>query len=374
MLKQLFGDRGGLLAVDDKELEKQLPSDKMQQWTACKEELSTAKKTVPPMYAVAHTVADANPIDMKVFIRGNPARQGELAPRRFLRIVAGDEPQPFKTGSGRRELAEAIADPNNPLTARVMVNRLWQHHFGRGIVNTPSNFGALGERPTHPELLDYLAVRFVELGWSMKAMHRELMLTATYQLSSRTDAHNVKSDPDNRHWWRMPRQRLDVEAWRDALLAVSGRLDPQLGGMSTEPIDDMANVRRTIYGKISRHELNGLLRLFDFPDANITSDVRSETTVPQQQLFVLNSRFMIEQAKSFAARLHNDKSLSDDGARVRRAFELAYGRPADDAEVQASLQYLTAGDAPDEAEQIKLSRWERLTQALLSANEFMYLD
>ena len=205
-------------------------------------------------------------------------------------------------------------------------------------------------------------------------MHREQMLTSTYQLSSRTDAHNVQSDPDNRHWWRMPRQRLDVEAWRDALLAVSGRLDPQLGGMSTEPIDDMANVRRTIYGKISRHELNGLLRLFDFPDANITSDVRSETTVPQQQLFVLNSRFMIEQAKSFAARLQDDKSLGDDEARVRQAFVIAYGRPADEAEVQASLQYLTATDAPDEAEQIKLTRWERLTQALLSANEFLYLD
>jgi hypothetical protein len=373
-LKVLFADRDALFGIDDGELKRRLAADMMQRWTECNEALDAAKKAVPPMYAVAHTIADAQPANMNVFLRGNPAQPGEVAPRRFLRVIAGDDGATFADGSGRRELAEAIADPQNPLTARVMVNRLWQHHFGRGLVATPSNFGLLGERPSHPELLDYLAIRFVENGWSMKAMHREMMLSAAYQMSSRHDEKNGARDPDNRRWWRMPRVRLDVEVWRDAMLAVSGRLDATLGGAANGAIDDVNSTRRTFYGKISRHDLNGLLRLFDFPDANITADVRTETTVPQQQLFALNSPFVAEQAKSFAKRLQRELKNADDGARVRQAFLLAYGRPAEKDEVQSAVAFLTAEDSAAEAAQNKLTRWERLTQALLAANEFLYVD
>ena len=371
LLEAVVGNQG-LFTPNDGELAKRMAPKGVEQWNTAKAEVDTAKKAAPQIYPLAHTIADAKPTDMKVFIRGNPARTGELAPRRFLKILAGDEPKPFADGSGRRELAEAIASADNPLTARVIVNRLWQRHFGRGIVGTPSNFGLLGDRPTHPELLDYLAVRLVEKKWSLKSIHREIMLSAVYRLGSASDEANERVDADNRLLWRMDRRRLDVEAWRDSLLAVSGRLDPKLGGESTD-LGSSSNVRRTIYGKISRHELDSLLRLFDFPDANITSDTRSETTVPQQQLFVLNSPFMIEQSKAFAARLAKE-APSDERARVARAFALAFGRKADKAEIAGAVDYLAAADTPDDAKKNKLTRWERLAQALLSSNEFLYLD
>jgi hypothetical protein len=268
-------------------------------------------------------------------------------------------------------LAEAIASKDNPLTARVIVNRVWGWHFGRGLVGTPSNFGQLGERPTHPELLDDLAARFVESGWSLKWLHREIMLSATYQEGSETSAKSQAADPDNRLHWRMNRRRLEVEAWRDALLAVSGQLDRSFGGPTTD-LGSAQNRRRTVYGKVSRHDLNGLLRLFDFPDANITSERRTETTVPQQQLFVLNSPSFVGQAKALAARVN--AAERDDPARVRRAYLLAYGRPASDAELALGLRYLAGQDGPAEAGRNGLTRWERYTQALLAANEFLYVD
>jgi len=304
---------------------------------------------------------------MNVFVRGNPANKRELAPRRFLRVIAGDDRPAYTEGSGRRQLAMAISAADNPLTPRVIVNRVWQHHFGRGIVSTPSNFGKLGERPTHPQLLDYLTRKFIDSGWSIKQLHREIMLSATYQLGTDNHAANAEIDADNRYLWRMNRRRLDVEAWRDALLHVSGRLDPKLKGPSTM-LSDAKNVRRTVYAKISRHELDSLLRLFDFPDANITSAKRSETTVPQQQLFVLNSPFMVEQARSFAKRLQGEGA--DDAERITRAFRLAYGRPPSQREQDLGLAYLSL----EETETNKLSRWERYAQVLLGANEFMYLD
>ena len=281
-----------------------------------------------------------------------------------------EEPEPYKDGSGRRELADDITSPDNPLTPRVMANRVWQHHFGRGIVNTPSNFGKLGEMPTHPQLLDYLARKLIDSGWSIKQLHREIMLSKTYQLSSTSNEENAEIDADNLFVWRMKRRRLDVEAWRDALLDVSGRLDKALQGPSTN-LADANNVRRTVYAKVSRHELDSLLRLFDFPDANITSSKRSETTVPQQQLFVLNSPFMVTQAKAFSARLHEEVNESDE-ARVNRAFALAYSRSPEQAELELALAYLSGEDTAEDANQ--MTRWERYCQVLLGANEFMYLD
>jgi hypothetical protein len=299
---------------------------------------------------------------MKVHIRGDPKNLGEDAPRRFLAILAGENAKHFTHGSGRLELAKAIASKNNPLTARVMANRIWMHHFGRGIVGTPSNFGSLGERPTHPELLDYLANQFIEQGWSIKKLHRDIMLSAAYQRSSQHDAANAAADSDNRYLWRMNRRRLEVEPWRDAMLAVAGNLDEKLGGPPAD-LSSAKNNRRALYGEVSRHNLDPLLRLFDFPDPNLTSDRRPVTSVPLQQLFVLNSPFMAAQAKAFAARV--TATASDDAARIGTAFLLAYGRKPTEREAKLGLTFLK--DAGDGA-------WEKYAQVLLAANEFAFVD
>ena len=367
-LASLFG-KDGVFVVSDDVLARSLAPEKAKQFADLKAVVGELKKATAQGHPIAHAIAEATPADMHVFIRGNPAQQGDVAPRRFLKVLAGDSPAPFLKGSGRLELADAITSPDNPLTARVMVNRIWQNHFGVGIVGTGSNFGATGERPSHPELLDFLARRFIDAGWSIKAIHREIMHSATYQLSTNYDEHNFQIDGDNRFLWRANRRRLDVEAWRDAFLAVSGRLDPALGGPSVD-LASPTNTRRTLYAMVSRHKLDALLRLFDFPDPNITSDKRSQTTVPQQQLFVLNSPFVVEQAKALAARL---KSEPDDTARIRRAYLLAYGRPAEEVELNVGLSYLATPDDPGETP-VGLTRWERYAQVLLSGNEFLYLD
>lgn len=367
VLSMVLG-KDGPFAVSDDDLENFLTGEKRERLITLRADFEDAKKTAPQMYAIAHSYTEGSVADMRVFARGNPARQREVAPRRFLRILAGEDRPHFTNGSGRQELAEAITDPGNPLTARVIVNRIWQHHFGRGIVATPSNFGKQGESPTHPSLLDYLASRFIESGWSMKTLHREVMLSTTYQLGASHSESNSNIDADNRFFWKMNRRRLDVEAWRDALLDVSGKLDRSFGGPSTN-LANANNVRRTLYAKVSRHELDNLLRLFDFPDANITSAKRSETTVPQQQLFVLNSPFMVEQAKAFSARLHKEQPDSDE-ARIERAFMLAYGRPPGEREVAIGLAYL--GSETDK--ESRLTQWQSYAQALLAGNEFVYLD
>jgi cytochrome c553 len=321
------------------------------------------KQKAPLKIPLVHALADAaNPVTLRVHLRGNPDTLGDEAPHHFLAVLGG---KTFSRGSGRLELAEAIASQDNPLTARVMVNRVWQHHFGRGLVGTASNFGALGERPTHPELLDHLATGFIRSGWSLKWLHREILLSATYQESSRTDAHKDEVDADNKLLWHMNRRRLEVEAWRDAMLAVANQLDTTVGGPSFDLAAPDAR-RRTAYAAVSRHELNSLLRLFDFPDPNITSGGRTVTTVPLQQLFVLNSEFMVRNAKALVARLQS--AAPDDAGRVRRAFLLLYGRPATEPELRLGLAFLHGN--PDGG----LSRWEQYAQVLLSTNEFLYVD
>jgi cytochrome c553 len=324
-------------------------------------------------YPFLHTLKEAKePRNLQVHVRGNEETLGPEAPRRFVEVLCTPEPAPFTAGSGRKELAEAIASPSNPLTARVLVNRIWQQHFGKGLVRTPSNFGILGERPTHPELLDYLAAKFVASGWSIKALHREIVLSATYQQASQS----TSNDPENRLLAHYPRRRLEAEMWRDAMLAASGRLDGTLGGPSSELAKD-DNRRRTLYGFVSRHELDPFLRLFDFPDPNITSDMRPVTTVPLQQLFVLNSEFMIASARALADRVQD--ASADDEQRIRFAYELLYSRPPTDAEIAVGKEYLAAddessGNEPAEAQPAKLSRWQRYAHALLAANEFLYVD
>jgi len=311
-----------------------------------------------------------------VYLRGNPATTGEEAPRSFLSILCKDNPPPFTKGSGRIELAQAIASTNNPLTARVIVNRIWMHHFGKGIVATPSNFGAMGDRPSHPELLDYLASRFMASGWSIKALHRDIMLSATYQLSSVHDADNARLDPDNRWLWRMNRRRLEVEPFRDALLAVAGNLDAKIGGPPVDLSSD-ANRRRTLYGAVSRHNLDPLLRLFDFPDPNLTSDRRAVTTVPLQQLFVLNSEFIVRQARALAARLAADRE-KDDAERICKMFQVVYGRLPNPREAEIGIRFLKSANATASRDTQRakspLSAWQEYAQVLLTTNEFLFVD
>ena len=261
----------------------------------------------------------------------------------------------------------------------MLVNRVWQHHFGRGLVATASNFGTLGERPSHPKLLDWLAHRFVSSGWSLKKLHREIMLSAVYQQSSRFDSEAFAKDPGNILLWRMNRRRLDVEAWRDAMLAVAGRLDRGLGGPSVD-LDAAKNERRTFYAAISRHDLAWMLRLFDFPDPNISSGDRAFTTVPLQQLFVLNSEFMITNSKAVAARLQSDASIGqspDDTAAIRRAYRLVFGRAPNERELKLGLAYLSGpkpGATDNSHAGAPLGRWERYAHALLASNEFAFVD
>ncbi|HJT77545.1 MAG TPA: PSD1 and planctomycete cytochrome C domain-containing protein, partial [Gemmataceae bacterium] len=238
--------------------------------------------------------------DPHIFIRGNPSRPGESVPRRFLWVIQGDHRRPFAHGSGRLDLARAITAPDNPLTTRVIVNRVWMWHFGEPLVDTPNDFGLRSNSPTNPELLDYLATRLRRDGWSLKKLHRLLMLSSAYQQASfdRPDCRRV--DPDNRLLWRMNRQRLDFEAMRDTLLAVSGRLENRVGGRPVDVAGDPLCRRRTVYGMVDRQNLPALFRAFDFASPDQSAERRPQTTVPQQALFGMNAPFVIEQARALA--------------------------------------------------------------------------
>jgi cytochrome c553 len=333
--------------------------------------LDELKKTAPPKYEFVHALADSGNKDMHIALRGNLRKPGDIAPRRFLRILAGDAPKHFSKGSGRLELAEEIADADNPLTARVLVNRVWQHHFGNAIVRSPSNFGTLGEKPTHPLLLDWLAATFVESGWSIKQLHRGIMTSAAYQMSSDYNEASFAADGDNRFVWRMSPRRMDVESWRDSLLYVTAELDLTLGGPSIENIQ--SSNRRTLYAKVSRNgdqfASDEFLRLFDFPLMRATVANRPRSIVPQQFLFAMNSSFMIDRAKGLAERLRTESG--DDNSKVRSAYQRLYGREPTGEELRLAVEYLSqeAGDSSDG----DLSRWTQYAQVLLSSNEFMYI-
>jgi Protein of unknown function (DUF1553) len=365
LLKALWFDAAAPFSVSTNEVPPLLTKADRKQYDELKAQLDRHQRAAPPKPVTVHGVKGGGQA-MRVLIRGRVDRPGEPAPPGFLRVLQrADAPQTTSPSFTRLDLANAIASAENPLTARVFVNRVWQHHFGRGIVSTASNFGKLGDQPTHPELLDTLAVRFIESGWSVKWLHREIMLSATYQLRSDSDPANAAKDADNQFLWRMSPRRLDVEAWRDALLAVSNRLNRTLGGHSLD-LNSATNVRRTLYAGISRYHLDSTLAVFDFPDANVTSDQRSVTTAPQQQLFVLNSAFMIKTSQAFASRLQ--KSAQGDEARIVLAFQLAFNRAPTEAEKKLSLEFLHAASAD------KLTRWEQYAQALLATNEFNWVD
>ncbi len=310
-----------------------------------------------------------------IFLRGNPNNRGPAVPRQYLQVVAGDNRRPFVKGSGRLELAEAIADRNNPLTARVLVNRVWLHHFGAGLVRTPSDFGLRGDPPTHPQLLDWLAAAFMDEGWSIKKLHRLILLSNTYQQANNDDPRLLQMDPDNRLLARMNRQRLDFEAMRDSLLFVAGRLDLKMGGRAVELTAAPFTARRTVYGFIDRQNLPGLFRTFDFASPDTSTPQRFATTVPQQALFLMNSPFVIEQARHFVQRPEVAGQTKDE-EKIKAMYKLAYGRPADADEIALGLRYLADGrqDEKEKKAGLHQSAWERYAQVLLLSNEFAFVD
>jgi hypothetical protein len=311
----------------------------------------------------------ANPANSHVLLRGNPGTPGDEVPRRFLEVLSPTDRIPFTNGSGRLELARAIVSPENPLTARVFVNRVWLHHFGEGLVKTPGDFGVRTEEPLHRDLLDYLAADFVEHGWSTKYLHRLLVLSATYQQSCDAQPATLMADPENNLLSRMNRQRLDFEALRDTLLSVGGTLDCDIGGLPVDIETEPFSTKRTVYGIIDRQNLPGVFRTFDFSNPDTSSQQRFRTTVPQQALFLMNSPFVVEQVRKLAHReeISSAKNFAD---RIRALYLILFQRRPLDPELVLGEKFLEAQPPAGAV----LSPIEKYAQVLLLSNELMFVD
>jgi hypothetical protein len=330
---------------------------------ANEEEKKKRREADPSPYSM-HIIEDGEIKNLNVFIRGDVHKKGPVVERRFLRLLSNDPAAHFEHGSGRLELAGKIACAENPLTARVMVNRLWGAIFSKPLVATPSNFGLNGEKPTHPELLDDLAFRFSHNGWSIKKLAREMVLSSTFRQSSYWNETAAQVDAANVYYWRMPRRRLSVEMWRDAILATAGELEAE-GGKSLE-LSDAANKRRTVFARVSRLELNSMLMQFDYPDANVHAEKRSKTVTPLQKLFTLNSPFMLREAAAFAAELGNEEET--DTEKISRAYALLFARAPRAEELEMGLNFVHSSNGSS------LDRWIAYAQALYASNEFAYID
>ncbi|MFI5454565.1 MAG: DUF1553 domain-containing protein [Isosphaerales bacterium] len=354
------------------ERKKMLPPETRSRLAVLGHELDLLKSKPPLEVPQAVAVQDGGPKgtrhegfkDAQVFLRGNHKKPGKTVPRGWPRILTGGHPARITEGSGRLQLAGWLARPDNPLTARVMINRIWQHHFGAGLVRTANDFGRRGDRPSNPELLDQLAARFVESGWSVKAMHRLIMLSSAYQQSSSGSGEGPDLDPENRLFGRMNRRRLEAEAIRDSLLAVAGRLDARRGGPA---FADLAVPRRTVYFMSVRTGPNAsdFGRLFDRADPGSIVAERGQSIVAPQALFFLNDPFVSDLARALASRLAREEP-GDDNARISRLYTLALGRPPTSAEIDLGRQLL----APDR----DTNPWERYCQLIFSSNEFIYID
>lgn len=305
--------------------------------------------------------------DARIHKRGSYTQLGDAVPRGFPAVLVRDDAaSPAITGSGRLQLADWVASADNPLTARVMVNRIWQHHFGDGIVRTPGNFGKQGAAPTHPELLDYLAAEFVKSGWSVKAMHRLMMLSSTYRQACTPSAPGI--DPDNLHFGRQNRRRLEAEPLRDAMLAVSGKLDLTVGGKA---FPDIATPRRTVYFRTVRSDRTSYTMLFDAADPTAIVDKRTESTVAPQALFLINNPFVLDQARALAERVLG-WDAADDAARIAQVYPILYARPPRDEEIAIGLRVLEQAHANSHGDESRA--WQEYCQVLLCANEFTFID
>ena len=351
------------------------------------EKLRLAKN---PEVELVFAVGEGNAHDTKLHRRGNPANLGNIVPRHLISTISGAKHPTIGSGSGRLELARWLTDPDHPLTARVIVNRIWQQHFGRGLVATPDNFGRQGSAPSHPELLDWLANRFVEDGWSFKSLHRLVVLTETYQLASTDgdDAAACEQDPDNVLLWRYARRRLDAESIRDSILSVSGQLlEEQPAAHDIDPWyrhryslnapfhKEVDTNHRSVYLLTQRLFRHSLLGLFDSPDRNTSTARRDSSNVPAQALFLMNSPFIKQQATALAQRVIVEGD--DNDARIDRLYRLIYGRPVHDVERNEILaflaQYRAAADVPQSSDTAP-SEYVALCRTLLTSNEFFFID
>ena len=365
------------------------PADnvKRKQLLAEKQDLEKARPQLP--YAMA--VSDGKAEDLRIHIRGSHVTLGGRVPRQFPDVLStGTEPQIKGSSSGRLELARWLTSQTHPLTARVMVNRIWQGHFGKGLVRSPDNFGRLGERPMHPRLLDFLAVRFMAKDWSLKSMHRLVMMSTTWQMSTEFDSRSAMIDPENRLWWRMDRRRLEAELIRDTILRMGDSLDLSMGGTllptenrkyvtSTANVDPVAytSMRRSVYLPVVRSALYDVFQAFDFADPSYLSGQRQTTTVAPQALFLMNSQLVAEQMRSMARRLL--KQAGDGPQRVQALFEIALGRLPTSQEQEESLDYIrryvqAVGERSNSDSPSQLQAWQSLCRAIISANEFIYVE
>jgi hypothetical protein len=349
----------------------------------------------PPKVEKAYAVAEGTPHDAPLFRKGEPSKPGPVIPRGFLQVLGGQKlpAQVAATESGRLELAGWLVDPANPLTARVMVNRIWQHHFGRGLVATPNDFGARGRPPTHPELLDWLASRFVADGWSIKAMHRRIMLSRAYQLSAMEDSRASAADPNNELLWRHDRRRLSAEEIRDGMLAIAGTLErgapggpfplpPEAEFRYTQHVQFVAPAsfdtrRRTVYQIQQRLRRRRILEVFDGADPNVTTPDRPLSTTAIQALYLMNDPFVHERAGELAARL--ESASGDEAGRIALAYRLAFGREATPTEVESGRAYLAdarpaLGEAGVPDDRQARASLESLVRVLLASNEFLFVD
>jgi len=348
-----------------------VPHTEYRKQLAAIDKLAVTSNSAPPRAMVLYDVPEIQ--DPRILVRGNPRRPGRRVPRRFLYVLADNVREPFADGSGRLDLAHAITSPSNPLTSRVLVNRVWMHHFGQPLVRPPDDFGTRSDPPSHPLLLDQLAWTFVRDGWSLKRLHRRMLLSATYQQASFARPDCLQVDPENRLLWRAHRRRLDLEAMRDSLLATSGRLDRSTGGRAVDIAGDPANRRRTIYGLVDRQDLPGLFRAFDFAVPDQTVAQRPQTVTPQQSLFSMNSAFMIEQAKGLATRLEPPGESTID--QITELYRFVFYRNPSDFEAQAAVRFLRQTEEEQTTEhRSSLTPWEQLAQVLLLTNEWMFVD
>ena len=409
----LIVDPKGPFAVPA-EIESTFPAEVVAQLKAGREEITRLEQAVPKFSEVM-AVAEMKPENLKIHLRGSHLTLGREVPRQLPRILTGNIPQPLAEGSGRLQLAQWLASPSHPLTSRVMVNRVWQWHFGQGLVRSVDNFGRLGERPSHPALLDWLATEFsgghmipdaASSGTSssfthhsslatrhffLKSLHRQLTASATYRMSTTHADDAALVDPENRLLWRFHRQRLEVEPMRDALLFVSGQLDETTGGTllptaNRAYVTSTANVnpavynsnRRSIYLPVVRSALFQVFTAFDFADPSTLNGQRDQTTVAPQALFMMNSEFVLSQSRTLAERLLAHDSLTTPD-RIRELYELAYSRPATEAEASRGTAYLerlraTLSQSGVTSSEVEAKAWTSLCRAVLAANEFIYLE
>lgn len=343
-----------------------------------------------PKVEKAYAVVEGLPANARIHRKGDPKDLGEEVPRGFLTILGEQQLPPDHKGSGRDSLANWIADPNNPLTARVMVNRIWQYHFGKGIVPTPNDFGSRGAAPTHPELLDYLAAQFIKGGWSLKSMHRMIMLSHAYQLSAADDPRNAGVDANNDLLWRFNRRRLSAEEIRDAMLAVSGLLDGTMGEAHPFPPESEWRYTqheqffavydtnsRSVYLMQQRQKKHPLMEVFDGADTNTITSPRPLSTTPLQALFLMNNPFVHQQADSFAVRV--GMAFDTLPQRINYSFRLAYGRPARAAEIREAMAYVQQlrgelQSVKTPTDQLNRAALASYLRVVLGSDEFLYVD